>query len=142
MKQILKALLLILLAVIIIELTESKAQDTLLFSKNDIPVMSLMFGAGYLVGWREEVLYHPNALFKHFPNLNKNYWDNRRYKRHNANHHLKTAYTSMFIAAAVIKIGDKKKWYYYLIDGVKYVIAYKAGFYASYNLTHKNKFTW
>jgi hypothetical protein len=104
--------------------------------------MGLQFTAGYAQGWREEVLYHPNALFKNHPNLNRSFWDNRQWKRWNANHLLKSIVATSHTAAIVIKIGgEKKNWKQYAVDAVKYYGSYKLGFFISYNLTHKNKFT-
>ena len=118
-------------------------------TKNDIATMSLELGAGYTTGWREEVLYHPNALFRHFPNLNRNFWDNRISSKRNdikdANHMLKASYTLMHLTAIAIKVGDFKQYKRWkkvrkiAFDVFKNYCAYQAGFYLSYNLTHKNK---
>ena len=109
---------------------------------NDAAIMGLQFTAGYAQGWREEVLYHPNALFRNHPKLNRSFWDIRKYKRWNANHLLKTIVSGSHTAAIVIKIGGgKKNWKQYAVDAFKYYGSYKLGFFVSYNLTHKNKFT-
>ena len=109
---------------------------------NDAAIMSLQFTAGYAQGWREEVLYHPNALFRNHPKLNRSFWDNRQWKRWNANHLLKSIVATSHTAAIVIKIGgEKKNWKQYAVDALKYYGSYKIGFFVSYNLTHKNKFT-
>lgn len=111
-------------------------------TNNDIAVMATQFGAGYATGWREEVVYHAPALFRRFPNLNRRFWDSRLYHRHNANHYLKTASTSLHAIGIVIKVGGKKQnWKHYVVDGIKFYGAYKLGFFAAYNITHKNKFT-
>jgi hypothetical protein len=115
---------------------------------NDAAIMGLQFTAGYAQGWREEVLYHPNALFINHPNLNRRFWDNRIQSpcgflnmEWNADHLLKSIVTTSHIAAIVIKIGgEKKNWKQYAVDAVKYYGSYKLGFFVSYNLTHKNKF--
>ena len=118
-------------------------------TNNDIATMSLELGAGYATGWREEVLYHPNALFRRFPDLNRNFWDNRissqRDDLKDANHVLKGSYTMMHLAAISIKVGDYKEyksWQKLLrilyTLGINYA-AYQTGFFLSYNLTHKNK---
>jgi hypothetical protein len=121
-------------------------------TKNDIAIMSLEIGAGYAQGWREEVLYHPNALFRRFPNLNRNFWDNRISWQRNtildANHVLKATTTTMRLTAICIKIGgwkDLKKqdrWKKILFDIVKYYASYQLGFFLSYNLTHNNQLKW
>ena len=118
------------------------------FSKSDIATLSLEAGAGYAQGWREEVLYHPNALFKHFPNLNRNFWDSRISWQgggiKDANHLLKAGVTSMHIAAVVVRISDIQKfkgWRRVLKitgDGIKHYAAYQLGFFLAYNVTHKN----
>lgn len=120
-------------------------------SKNDLWVMGMEVGAGYSQGWREEVLYHPHQLFKHFPNLNRKFWDARwswtngdAYKW-DANHVLKGTTTAFHLAALVIKVGDikaykrKDRWKKILFDAAKYYLSYQAGFALSYNLTHGNK---
>lgn len=124
------------------------------FNKNDIAPMALQLTAGYAQGWREEVLYHPKELFEQFPNLNRNFWDNRinRGSRgisifRDANHLFKFIVTGTQTASVVIKIGDwkefpkKDRWKKLLVDIFKYYGAYKLGFYFSYNITHGNKFT-
>lgn len=123
-------------------------------NKQDIAPMTLQLAAGYAQGWREEVLYHPKALFERFPNLNRNFWDNRinRGSRgisifRDANHFLKFVVTGTQTASIVIKVSDwkdfpkKDRWKKLLIDLLKYYGAYKLGFYFSYNVTHGNKFT-
>ncbi len=122
------------------------------FSKNDIAVMSCEVAAGYLQGFREEVLYHPHALFEKFPNLNRKFWDARwswtngdAYKW-DANHVLKGGVTFMHVAAASVKMCDIKNyrkkdiWKKILFDMAKYYISYQVGFALSYNITHGNKF--
>lgn len=124
------------------------------FSKKDIAPLTLQLVAGYAQGWREEVLYHPEALFAHYPNLNHRFWDTRinRGSRgisifRDANHLLKFIVAGTQTTAIVIKVGDwknyprNKRWKKLLADMVKYYGAYKLGFYCSYNLTHQNKFT-
>jgi len=124
------------------------------FNKKDIAPMTLQFAAGYAQGWREEVLYHPKALFERFPNLNHNFWDNRinRGSRgisifRDANHLLKFIVVGTQTTSIVIKVGDwkeypkKDRWKKLLIDLVKYYGAYKLGFVMSYNVTHQNDLT-
>ena len=109
--------------------------------QSDIAPMSCTFAAGLLQGTREQVLYHPNALFKQFPGLNHKFWDIRQGHRWDANHYLKAGVASLFTAAIVFRIGDRKKWYWYFWDGFKYYLPYKLGFFISYNLIFKNNFT-
>ena len=133
---------LILILIVLILLSFKSNAQYKVFSRNDIAVMSLQAVAGYAQGWREEVLYHPNALFRNYPNLNRSFWDSREWKRWNANHLLKTIVAGSHTAAIVIKLdGKKKNWKLYALDAAKYYGSYKLGFFAAYNLTHKNKFT-
>lgn len=134
--------------------SQTKDKNPWAFNRHDIAPMTLQLTAGYAQGWREEVLYHPKALFERFPNLNHNFWDNRinRGSRgisifRDANHLLKFIVTGTQTASIVIKVGDwkdfskKDRWKKLLIDLVKYYGAYKVGFYFSYNVTHGNKYT-
>lgn len=117
-----------------------------LFTKKDIAPMALTFAAGYSTGWREEVIYHPNQLFRQYPNLNRKFWDIRVQDKPgflntewDADHVLKGTTVLLFTAAVTFKLGEKKKWYLYILDGVKYFAAYHIGFYVSYNLQMNNK---
>jgi len=117
-----------------------------IFSKKDIAPMILVAAAGYSTGWREVVINHPPQLFAQYPNLNRKFWDNRVQSEPgllnmewNADHILKGTTVLLFTAAVTFKLGDKKKWYWYLVDGVKYYLAYHAGFFISYNLQNHNK---
>lgn len=148
MKQIHYYIGILLIVIIILTMPKkSAAQDNKWFSKKDIAPMALTLGAGYAVGFREEVIQHPKAFMERHPNLNKNFWDNRVDGKKgflnmewNADHILKAASATTFVTAIVIKTGDKKRWYWYIWDGVKYYLSYKAGFTLAYNITHKNKF--
>jgi len=124
----------------------AEAAQAQIFSKKDIAPMALTMGAGYSQGWREEVIYHPNQLFEQFPNLNRNFWDIRVQNKPgflntewDADHVLKATTGGLFVAAVAVKIGDKKKWYWYVIDAAKYYLSYKTGFFLAWNVTHKNK---
>lgn len=129
-----------LLLIILLFSSNARAQT---FTRNDIGVMSAQMLAGYATGWREQVLYHPNELFKQYPNLNRKFWDSRQPSRWNANHWLKTASVTFHTVGIVIKIGEKpKNWKLYALDFAKYYGAYKTGFFLAYNVTHKNKLTW
>ena len=48
-----------------------------ILQKNDWVIYTAQFIAGLADGVREEVLYHPNELFRTHPNLNRQYWDSR-----------------------------------------------------------------
>jgi hypothetical protein len=117
-----------------------------IFTKNDFKICLLTAAAGYTTGLRDEVNYHPKAFMERHPNLNPTFWDNRVQGKKgllnmewNADHVLKGATVLFFTAAVTLKIGEKKKWYYYFIDAAKYYLSYHAGFFLSYNLQEKNK---
>lgn len=117
-----------------------------LFTKNDLKTIPLLMAAGYTNGLREEVIQHPKAFMLRHPNLNPTFWDNRVQGEKgllnmewNADHVLKGTTAMLFTAAVTFKLGDKKKWYYYLADGIKSYMAYKAGFFISYHIQEKNK---
>jgi len=138
----------ILIGIIILFLmpVKTNGQNDKWFSKKDIAPMALTLGAGYAQGWREQVIHHPNQLFKQFPNLNRNFWDIRVQGKKgflnmqwDADHTLKATSAGLFVAAIAIKTGEKKRWYWYIWDGVKYYLSYKAGFFLAYNVTLKNK---
>ena len=117
-------------------------------NKNQMVTMGLEMTAGYVQGWREEILYHPNALFRNFPKLNPNFFDNRiSWQKGNiidANHLAKGIITGLHLVAVVIKVGDIKKYKGWnkvkKIGGdlVKHYVAYQIGFFLAYNVTHKN----
>lgn len=135
-----------LLLLLLFPLSLSAQKKWYSISKNDLQVMAIEVGAGYAQGWRDEVIYHPNQLFKQMPNLNRRFWDVRVQDapgflntEWDADHVLKFAVNGLHVAAICFKIGDKKKWYLYLVDAVKYYASYKVGFYLGYNVTHGNK---
>lgn len=135
--------------IIILLLTLSFKAKAQFITRNDIAVMGCEFIAGHANGWREEVLYHPNALFQHFPKLNRNFWDNRiswQNKKklagfQDANHTMKFINTISHIAAISITVGggEKPSWKKILKKIVLNYAAYQAGFASSYYLIHKNK---
>lgn len=139
--------LLILFLLLILCINTVNAQTKYkLFTKNDLVVLPLLFAAGYTTGLREEVIQHPKAFMLRHPNLNPNFWDNRIQGEKgllnmewNADHVLKGTTAMLFTAAVVFKIGEKKKWYYYVIDSIKSYMVYKGGFVLRYHIQEKNK---
>jgi hypothetical protein len=115
-------------------------------SKKDIAPMLLCMGAGYSAGIKDEISYHPNQLFQQYPNLSRKFWDVRHQNpptflntEWDGEHIFKGATVLLFVGAVTFKIGERKKWYWYIVDGVKYFIAYHVGFAISYNIQMKNK---
>lgn len=119
---------------------------------NDIAVMSVEVAAGYAQGWRDEVIYHPNQLFKRFPNLNRNFWDIRVQNppgllntEWDADHVLKATISTLHVSAVIIKMGDLKdypkrdRWKKIAFDLLKYYASYKVGFFLGWNVTNGNK---
>jgi hypothetical protein len=144
--------LIMLLLAIIITPPANAQKKWYKITGNDMAIMSLELTAGYAQGWRDEVQYHPNQLFKQMPNLNRSFWDIRVQDppgflnmEWDADHLLKFSVNSLHVTAIVIKIGDlktypkKDRWKKVLFDGFKYYLSYKAGFFLAYNITHKNK---
>ncbi|MEO5991288.1 MAG: hypothetical protein ABIP68_06595 [Ferruginibacter sp.] len=130
----------------------SFAQKWYSFSKNDVAIMGLEMGAGYAQGWKDEVTYHPNQLFKNHPGLNRNFWDIRTQGKKgflntewDADHVLKFSVNGLHVTAISIKIGNlkqypkKQRWKKIVFDLIKYYASYKVGFFLSYNVTHENK---
>ena len=113
---------------------------------------ALSMAAGYSQGWRDEVQYHPNQLFNQFPNLNRNVWDIRVQNKPgflntewDADHVLRATTTALHVAAFAVKVGDyrklhkKHRWKKLLFDAGTQYLAYKAGHFLAWNITHKNK---
>lgn len=135
-----------LLPILLFISLQANAQKYKIFDKNDFKVLPLLIAAGYTTGLREEVIQHPKSFMLRHPNLNPNFWDNRIQgdkgflnMEWNADHVLKASTAALFTAAVTFKLGEKKKWYYYLADGLKSYMAYKAGFFISYHIQEKNK---
>lgn len=139
---------LILIGILCMCFNKSKAQ-WYIPDKNDIAMCSVQFIAGGTDGLREQVLYHPNELFKQHPNLNRQYWDNRiswHNKEHvwtpisDANHVLRLGIQTCNLATIGIAIKEKQKNWKVIMR--KIVISYlsnKAGFYLIYTSHFKNK---
>ena len=145
----------VFIALCLISTAQEKRKEKLFsISKNDLLVMGIEIAAGYGQGWRDEVLYHPNQLFRQFPNLNRNFWDIRTQNNPgflntewDADHVLKGTIAGLHILAVSVKVGDLKEYKGWknkvlkvVIDGAKYYLSYKIGFTLAYNITHKNKF--
>ena len=116
------------------------------FSKKDIAPIALVFTAGHVKGWKDESEFHRHAFFKRFPNLNRAFWDisvqnepgflNTEW---DFSHVAASTYKALFVTAIVLRMGEKKKWYWYLWDGFKFSLAHSLGFHTAYSLIFKNK---
>jgi hypothetical protein len=144
--------LLLVAMLLLICTTSAHSQNPWRVTKSDIAPMLLQMNAGYWQGWREEVLYHPNAFLRAHPNYNREFWDIRISHDNkglsaikDANHLLKSTVVLSQTVAIVIKVGDwreypkKKRVVKLLVDAIKYWGMYKLGFYLGYNITHNNK---
>ena len=145
-KNKIKKMKTIILVLCLSTMMASAQQEYKLFTKKDIKVLPLVFAAGYTTGLREEVIQHPKQFMLRHSNLNSTFWDNRVQGKKrllnmewNADHVLKGTTALLFTAAITFNIGEKKKWYFYLADGIKNYLFYKIGFYVSYHFQEKNK---
>lgn len=128
-----------------------------LFEKNDWIVYSSQYLSGASDGIREQVLYHPIALFEQFPGLNRQWWDSRISWQNkdnesrllvafsDANHFFKGSSLMLNCTSIAFSFGDMsqyKKGEIWKEIAKKLVFSYlvnKAGFATSYYLTFKNK---
>lgn len=126
----------------------SFGQSKFNLSGNEIAIMSCEFIAGNAQAWRDVVIYHPNQLFKQYPNLNRKFWDIRVQDKPgllntewDADHVLKSITVASHIAAVSIKLGSGEKIKLKAIARslILNYAAYKAGFFLSYNILNKNK---
>ena len=128
--------------------------------KNAIPVC-LMGVSGAFDGTSESLRYRYDGFKRVFPDANDQFWQpglswHNKWKGGDpANgekflfsstalvwvtdgfHLCRMARNSTMITAIVIKRGEKKKWYWYVVDAGLYYCAYTTGFSISYNLIFK-----
>lgn len=111
------------------------SMNRLILPDNKFIICGLQFISGVANAIRSQVIFHPNELFTQHPNLNRAWWDSRETWSNgsgwnNANHVFQTIQVGSQIAAAVFVInGEKKNWKKYVLDGLLYTGAYKAGWY-------------
>lgn len=128
---------------------------------NYIFANSLIFTSGFFDGTAETLKFHYPNFKNRFPNANDDYWDpekswRNKYKNNDPNqgskfplstsglvfltdgYHLsRFARNSTMIVGITFKIGEKKKWHQYALDGlIKYGL-YTAGFALSYDVLFK-----
>ncbi len=85
-------------------------------TKNDLIIGGVQIVAGTADGLREEILYHPNNLFRQHPNLNREYWDSRISWKNSgwsafkdANHTMRSVVQSMDILSIGVAIFEKDR---------------------------------
>lgn len=145
---------------IILLFSFSAEAQKLKVKRADLALGSVQFAAGIFRGIREQVLYHPNELFRQHPNLNTHWWDSRTSWTNkltkpwwkpvgltDANHFFQSA----FVYSNILSIGistyaitkdifDNKKlrlWAFFKAMAISTICQW-VGFYASYTLHFKN----
>lgn len=123
---------------------------TQILTGNDLLVGSVQLVSGASDGVRDHVLYHPNELFRQYPNLNKSFWDireswvnNRWAPFKDANHTFKTVTQTLDLGTVAMAMFEKKQTVKRAIT--KVVFAYlcrKAGFHLTYTLLFHNQISW
>lgn len=130
-------------------------------SKNDLSIAGLQVISGHADGWREQVLYHPNELFRQYPGLNRQWWDVRKSWQNkndkgflgqqvfvmftDANHFLKGSKSLIDFTTIAISAGElaeypkRDRWKVLAKKGLIAFAANRIGFATSYYLIHKNK---
>lgn len=122
---------------------------------------SLIYIAGFADGHAELLMHHYYQFENTFPNANHKFWNPKlswtnKYKNNDPNqgpkffgstnvfvpvtdgyHACKFVQKSAIVAALVIKLGERKKFKFYLVDTVVYLFTYTLGFYTSYSLMYK-----
>lgn len=122
---------------------------------------SLMYVAGFADGHAELLSHHYYKFERTFPNANPQFWNPElswvnKYKNGDPNqgpkyfgstnafvlatdgyHACKFVQKSAIVAALVIKIGEKKKLKFYIVDAVMYLVTYTLGFYTSYSWMYR-----
>ncbi len=121
-------------------------------TKNDLLLAGVQLLYGAADGTREEVLYHPNNLFRMHPELNRQWWDSRISWKNkedtwvaisDANHTLRLFMQASDLATISLVLFEKKTarrqlWKVALRKAVLCYVARKAGFGAVYYLHFKN----
>lgn len=106
-----------------------------------------VFIAGVAEGCMDVLQFHYGYFKKKFPNANDQFWypdiswQNRRGKYfpfvRDGWHLLKTVNHGFYTATIVLNIGQKTKWYWYVVKGVAYWAVNRAGFHLTYNIIFK-----
>lgn len=127
--------------------------------KHDIPSLGAIFIAGMADGLNQTISFH-YASFKHvFPKAKDQYWNPaiswmNKYKYNDPTqgpkylgstkflvfttdgYHMTRFVENMFIGTAIVlrvNLYEKKKWYYYVIEGAGYWLVNRVGFVAVYD---------
>lgn len=122
--------------------------------------VAVVFVSGALDGWNQQISYHYADFEKVFPHANDGFWNpeiswKNKYELDNEGnirgekfplsttalvfmtdgyHLTRTGYKLTGTVGAVWLMGEKKKWYYYVIDGLIYTVARGLGFHATYTV--------
>lgn len=134
-----------------------------LFTKSDIPKMSLCLVAGAADGYNQAILFHYDTWKDYHPNANDQYWNpyiswENKYKDA-SNGDFSPAYfgsktflvfttdayhmtrmidhTSMLTAVVLSGVTNRDEWWWYVVDFVKYFIARSIGFAITYKLIYR-----
>jgi hypothetical protein len=116
------------------------------------------FMGGMFEGTAETLKFHYYRFEKRFPKANDNYWDpvkswENKYKNNeygqgakylgsttflawttDGYHMTRTVRNGFLMTAIVLKKNKRQKWYWYVVEGFGHLVAYQAGFHASYSL--------
>ena len=128
-----------------------------ILSKKDIAPILLTTLSGAFDGSAEAIKFHYPKIDEKL-NLNDNFWNpaiswKNKYKNQDpaqgpayfgsttflcwttdGYHLMRMGRNISMMAAITIKLGDKQKWYVYIIQGIIYYVAYTTGFNISYEL--------
>lgn len=128
---------------------------------NHILINSLLFASGFFDGTAETTKFHYPNFKERFPNANDDYWDTakswkNKYKNNDPNqgskfplsttslvfltdgyHLMRFARNSTMIVGITFKIGEKKKWHQYALEGLIKYGSYTAGFNFAYGIVFK-----
>ena len=156
-----KILPLALLAITVTAQSQIKllGQTTAKQESNFYVTSSLLLASGMADGLAEACKFHPNGVTEVFGN--PQFWDNSlswRNKYRNGDpsqgakfplsttslawltdgYHLsRMIRNSTIIAAITIRIGEPKRWYYYIAEAVIYYLTYQLGFTITYDIIFK-----
>ena len=132
----------------------SQTTNAQIFTKSDIPKMSLCLVAGASDGVHETLWYHYDHFKRVHPNANDDYWNpyissnqmnnstlwSRTYGRAfiDGNHTTRFIDRNCMLTAVVLSgVTNRDEWWWYVVDFVKYFAARSVGFAITYKLIYK-----